>query len=358
MPRTGRSNPNRRHNYDDALFQKPEWSEGLAYLLGWIASDGTVRKSGVRIEIHTKDASVIPRLAEVASGWSVGCRKDRVSLTVSCAQIARDVCGLLAIEPGPKSRTVRPPVLPAQYHRAFLRGYFDGDGSVSSAQNRKRYPVCNVTSNSPFILDSFVQHSPSVSTRSDDRVEWSGVAALDFLAWLYPDNCHFYLPRKRDLYIDWRTWAPSLPGHYGRVPEFRWARTRPDAAAPTKVRQSDSGYDLTLVAQEKTWGDGYVMYDTGIKIQPEYGWYCEVVPRSSLAKSGYVLANSVGIIDQTYRGSIKVILKEVDPRAAKLALPCRAVQLIPRIFTDCRMVEVAELDDTARGQGGFGSTGR
>lgn len=58
-----------------------------------------------------------------------------------------------------------------------------------------------------------------------------------------------------------------------------------------------------------------ILYDTGIKINVKYGYYAEVVPRSSLSKSGYMLANSIGIIDNSYRNNIFVALTKINPDA-------------------------------------------
>jgi dUTP pyrophosphatase len=120
---------------------------------------------------------------------------------------------------------------------------------------------------------------------------------------------------------------------------------------------SDSGYDLTLIKKTKTVGM-VEFFDTGIKVQPDFGWYFDVVARSSLTKTGYMVANAVGVIDRTYTGSILVPLIKIDQNAAPLTLPATVVQMIPRPIVHAEVVEVETLDDTERGAGGFGSTGR
>jgi len=82
----------------------------------------------------------------------------------------------------------------------------------------------------------------------------------------------------------------------------------------------------------------------------------EVVPRSSLSKTGWMLANSVGIIDPSYRGNIMVAVIKVDPNAQPLTLPFRGFQLVVRKQFHVDMVNADELDETNRGHGGFGST--
>ncbi|WP_456435821.1 dUTP diphosphatase [Thermovibrio ammonificans] len=128
------------------------------------------------------------------------------------------------------------------------------------------------------------------------------------------------------------------------------------ALPPYKKRVSDSGFDLHLIRLVEKRGNLY-FFDTGVRVSPPPGYYFDLVPRSSIFKSGFMLANSVGIIDMTYRGTVKVPLVKVDPEAPEPELPWRAVQLIPRRFYPLEGRQVATLDPTLRGEGGFGSTG-
>ena len=98
------------------------------------------------------------------------------------------------------------------------------------------------------------------------------------------------------------------------------------------------------------------MYGTGLSVQPPTGFYFDLVPRSSITKKGYILANNVGIIDQGYTGEIMVPLPKIDPDAPDLELPCKIVQLIPRRWYNFTGVDASDLTQTTRGEGGFGST--
>ena len=100
------------------------------------------------------------------------------------------------------------------------------------------------------------------------------------------------------------------------------------------------------------------MYDSYISVQPPDGVYFEIVPRSSISKTGYILTNSIGIIDPSYRGTLKVVLTKIDDTKPDIELPNKRFQLIPRTFIS-NMFEVSnvdELSNTKRGDGGFGST--
>lgn len=128
------------------------------------------------------------------------------------------------------------------------------------------------------------------------------------------------------------------------------------AIVPSKAHIDDIGYDLTIIDTVKVISDRISMFDTGVAVKPPIGYYTEVVPRSSFSKSGYVLANSIGIIDPQYRGSIKIVLMRVDDSALPLALPYKGFQLILRKAETCTVRVVDDLDETERGDGGFGST--
>lgn len=132
-----------------------------------------------------------------------------------------------------------------------------------------------------------------------------------------------------------------------------------DAIIPSKVRLSDVGIDLTIIKKHKTVRNNIIMYDTGIKIQVPVGFYVEVVPRSSLIKTGWMLANSVGIIDNSYTGNIFVVVARIDPDADELPLPFTGFQLIVKKQW-YPLMQISKTNDllpeTSRGAGGFGST--
>lgn len=140
-----------------------------------------------------------------------------------------------------------------------------------------------------------------------------------------------------------------------------------DAVVPERAGPNEIGFDLTLIRKVKDIDDYTVMYDTDIVIKPPDGFYVEIVPRSSIVKSGWFMANSIGIIDPTYRDTLKVVLKRMDKTQKEVELPSRLCQLILRPVyrivkvdekTKVRseeMIVVESLDETER-KGGFGST--
>ncbi|MDT8445716.1 MAG: hypothetical protein RRB13_02310 [bacterium] len=134
----------------------------------------------------------------------------------------------------------------------------------------------------------------------------------------------------------------------------------PDMPAPTKAHSTDSGVDLTCMAVEEKRERVY-MLDLGVSVEPPPGYYTELFPRSSIIKTDFVQANSVGIIDQDYRGRIYLPLRYLGQGdgmdKARELIGQRVAQLILKRIEPFDLKIVDQLNDTPRGQGGFGSTG-
>lgn len=138
--------------------------------------------------------------------------------------------------------------------------------------------------------------------------------------------------------------------------KLKVVRDNVDSTLPTKGTSQSVGYDLTIISLHKQLSDRTALYDTGIKVCPPPNHYVEILPRSSLTKTGYMLSNSVGIIDPDYTGRLLVALTKVDESFPNLVLPCTRFQMVMR---ECKMFEIEETDcieETERGSGGFGST--
>jgi dUTP pyrophosphatase len=130
--------------------------------------------------------------------------------------------------------------------------------------------------------------------------------------------------------------------------------THKDAIPPTKERHTDAGFDLNLVHLNKS-SNGVDYYTTGVCIEPSHMMWYMLVPRSSMAKSGFEMCNGVGIIDSEYRGEIIVAVRKTRDDAV-MTLPFRCVQLIPQIWYNITMKEASILSQTSReDSGGLGS---
>jgi dUTP pyrophosphatase len=235
----------------------------------------------------------------------------------------------------------------------FARGVFDALG-VFGDSDREEFTCTLDLEHHPQLAEAFARRFRGTRTgRKATELEWRGHEALDFLATLYDDARHFDA-EKRARYLAWASRPP--PWGTALALELEWCALRPDAVAPRKERASDSGYDLTLLEKLDQLAD-IELYGTGLQVRPPPGYYFDVVPRSSIIQRGYLLANSVGVIDRGYRGEIKVPLVRVSERTSPLELPARVVQLVPRPIVHFPVRRRPSLDDTGRGSGGFGSTG-
>ncbi|KRB86117.1 deoxyuridine 5'-triphosphate nucleotidohydrolase [Sphingomonas sp. Root710] len=98
---------------------------------------------------------------------------------------------------------------------------------------------------------------------------------------------------------------------------------------------------------------------TGFAIAIPEGYEVQVRPRSGLAlKNGITCLNTPGTIDADYRGEVKIILANLGSDPFEVKRGERIAQFVPAAVQRAAFAEVEELDDTARGTGGFGSTGR
>jgi len=129
------------------------------------------------------------------------------------------------------------------------------------------------------------------------------------------------------------------------------------ATIPTRADEGAAGYDLYAAEATIVPARDRVCIKTNIATKLPFGTYGRVAPRSGLAyKNG--LDVGAGVIDQSYRGDIGVILFNHTDDDYKVAIGDRIAQLIITVIITPEPVEVTELDATERGVGGFGSTGK
>lgn len=115
---------------------------------------------------------------------------------------------------------------------------------------------------------------------------------------------------------------------------------------------ADIDADLQLAPMERT------LVATGLAIAIPPGFEAQIRPRSGLAfKHGLTCLNSPGTIDADYRGEVKVLLANLSNQPATIRRGDRIAQMVIAPVARAQLVEVASLDETARGSGGFGSTG-
>jgi dUTP pyrophosphatase len=135
-------------------------------------------------------------------------------------------------------------------------------------------------------------------------------------------------------------------------------RLRPDAVLPSYAHPGDAGLDLAAVEAVRLWPGERVAVPTGLAVAIPDGWVGLVHPRSGLARRhGLTVANAPGTIDAGYRGEVQILLVNLGAEVVDLAAGDRVAQLLLQRVGWAEVVEVEALSDTARGDGGFGSTG-
>jgi dUTP pyrophosphatase len=141
---------------------------------------------------------------------------------------------------------------------------------------------------------------------------------------------------------------------------LRVKRLDPRAVLPSRAHEGDAGLDLHALDDFELAPGERAQVRTGIAIALPAGTAGLVLPRSGLAaRHGISLVNAPGLIDEGYRGEVRVLLLNTDrAEAVTLAAGDRIAQLVITPVPAVEVVETDDLEATARGAGGFGSTGR
>ena len=141
--------------------------------------------------------------------------------------------------------------------------------------------------------------------------------------------------------------------------ELPVTRLRDEAVLPSRAYPGDAGLDLVSCERHELAPGARALVGTGIAVAIPDGHAGLVTPRSGLAaKHGITIVNTPGLVDSGYRGELRVILHNTDPREAFVVEPgMRIAQLVLVAVPHAELVEVGELPASERGEDGFGSSG-
>lgn len=151
--------------------------------------------------------------------------------------------------------------------------------------------------------------------------------------------------------------------------EIKFKKLDNNAVLPSYAKLGDAGLDLTATSASSTAdadnGFYFLEYGTGLSVDIPEGYVGLLFPRSSISKTGLILANSVGVIDSGYRGEIKLRFKidgkafdELADKMARYNVGDKIGQLIIIPYPTVIPVLSEELSTSERGEGGFGSSGK
>ena len=135
-------------------------------------------------------------------------------------------------------------------------------------------------------------------------------------------------------------------------------RLRKDAVVPERAYAGDAGLDLTSCERVELGPGERALVGTGLAVAIPDGYAGYVQPRSGLAaRHGLTIVNSPGLVDSGYRGELRVVLLNTDPREPFVVEPgMRIAQLVLLPVPDVEPVVVDELPESERGVRGFGSS--
>ncbi|MGQ9475348.1 MAG: dUTP diphosphatase [Actinomycetota bacterium] len=139
---------------------------------------------------------------------------------------------------------------------------------------------------------------------------------------------------------------------------LRIKRLRPEVELPSYAHPGDAGLDIRSAEEVILQPGERALLGTGFAMALPEGYAAFVQPRSGLAaKHGISIVNTPGLIDCHYRGEVKVILVNLGREPFQVNKGDRIAQMVIQRVERAEVLEVEELEDTARGEGGFGSTG-
>ncbi|MCL5018469.1 MAG: dUTP diphosphatase [Candidatus Pacearchaeota archaeon] len=135
--------------------------------------------------------------------------------------------------------------------------------------------------------------------------------------------------------------------------EIKIKKIYEDAILPKYSKEGDAAMDV--FAQNMTRTDKYIEYGTGLSFELPKGYVMLVFPRSSVSNKDLMMKNSVGVLDSGYRGELKLRFQNNGNDIYKIGERVGQIMVLP--YPEIKIEEVDELNDSERGNGGFGSTG-
>jgi len=232
---------------------------------------------------------------------------------------------------------------------AFIKAYIENNSNILNDNN-------NYDLNITFYLDKNTEILKNLFNIPYEKKQvfnliniiYNNVNIIDLMGILYKNNIY----TNTNLY---KWYNNIIKGTHNNDSTIKIFKTDVNAIIPSKNRMSDAGYDITVIKESKKFNEKTTLYDTGIKLNIPNGYYVEIVPRSSLSKSGYMLANSIGIIDQSYRGNIFVALTKINETSDDIILPFCCCQMIikKQVYSDI-IESLEDFSITNRNKEGYG----
>lgn len=128
----------------------------------------------------------------------------------------------------------------------------------------------------------------------------------------------------------------------------------PEAKIPVYIHRGDAGMDVYAVSKNET--EKFIEYGTGLSFEVPEGFVMLIFPRSSISNTDLIMTNSVGVLDAGYRGELKLRFRKNGSDDYQIGERVGQIMILP--FPEIDYEESEELSDSARGENGWGSTGK
>lgn len=139
---------------------------------------------------------------------------------------------------------------------------------------------------------------------------------------------------------------------------LKFKKENKEAILPSYAHPEDAGMDIFSIEEKLIPAKSWELVKTGISMELPSGYEAQIRSKSGLSlKSGIIVLNSPGTIDENYRGELGVILMNVSNVDYKVEKHQKIAQMVINKVEHFKTVEVEEISTTNRGAGGFGSTG-
>lgn len=207
--------------------------------------------------------------------------------------------------------------LPDDKFIIFLRGYFDKTGYISKKNIIKNSLECIFICDET-IYERFYKLNYSFTEKLEYKkynITLVNYDALDFLNDIYKNSDARYRNNKKyNIYISWLT--------YG-ILDIKFIKVVDNSILPYK-KSSEIGYNITLISLVEQIGKYIFIYDTGIKVISEFGFYCKIIAKDELIKTGHIVI----MTEIKNTETLKVTLQKIDDTLPEFKLPFTCCQLL------------------------------
>ena len=200
----------------------------------------------------------------------------------------------------------------------FLRGYFDKTGYISKKTILKNDLECNFICDE-ILYERFSKLSYTFTYKLNNKkynIILVNYDALDFLNDIYKNSDGRYRGNNYNIYVSWLT--------YG-ILDNKFIKEHENAVLPYK-KSCEIGYNVTLINLVEQIGKYIFIYDTGIKVIPEFGFYCKIIAKDELIKTGYIVI--INEIKNTENETLKITLQKIDDSLPEFKLPFTCCQIL------------------------------